>query len=50
MQAIIGALILAASMGLASATSAVAAPVGVDVCGAGFPEGIVEHVQYWRGS
>ena len=49
MRAIIGAMILAAGLGLASATSAVAAPVGVDVRGAGFPESVVEQVQYWGG-
>ena len=45
MQAIIGAMILAAGLGLASVSNAVAAPVGVDVRGAGF----VEQVQYGGG-
>ncbi len=49
MRAIIGAMILAAGLGLASVTSAVAAPVGVDVRGAGFREGVLEQVQYGRG-
>src|SRR5262249_47952162 len=49
MQAIIRAIILAAGRGLASVSSAVAAPVGVDVRGTGFPEGLIEQVQYGRG-
>ena len=49
MRAIIGAMILAAGLGLASVPSAVAVPVGVDVRGAGLVEGIVEQAQYGRG-
>jgi hypothetical protein len=49
MRAIIGVMILAAGLGLASAPSAVAAPVGVDFRGAGFLEGVLERVQYGRG-
>ena len=49
MQVIIGAMILAAGLGLASVSNAVAAPGGADVRGAGFPEGLVEQVQYGRG-
>jgi hypothetical protein len=49
MQAIIGAMILAAGLGLASVSNAVAAPVGIDVRDAGFPEGLVEQAQYGGG-
>ena len=49
MQANIGAMILAAGLGLASVSNAVAAPVGVDVRGAGFSEGLLKQVQYGRG-
>ena len=49
MQANIGAMILAAGLGLASVSNAVAAPVGVHVRGAGFPGGVIEQVQYGRG-
>ena len=49
MQANIGAIILAAGLGLASVSNAVAAPVGVHVRGAGFPGGVIEQVQYGRG-
>ncbi len=49
MQAIISAMILAAGLGAASVLNAVAAPVGVDVRGASFPEILVEQVQYGRG-
>ena len=53
MRAMIGTIILAAGLGLASVASSVAAPVGVDVRGAGVPENVVEQVhywgQYWRG-
>jgi hypothetical protein len=49
MQAIIRAMILAAGLGLASVSNGVAAPVGIDVRGAGFPESLVEQVQYGGG-
>jgi hypothetical protein len=49
MQAIIGAMILAAGLGLASVSNAVAAPVGIDVRDAGFPEGLIEQAQYGGG-
>jgi hypothetical protein len=49
MRAMIGVMILAAGLGLGSVPSAVAAPIGVDVRGAGFRESVVEQVQYWRG-
>jgi hypothetical protein len=49
MQAIIGAMILAAGLGLASVSNVVAAPVGVDMPGAGFLEGLIEQVQYRGG-
>ena len=49
MRAIIGAMILAASLGLASVPSSVAAPVSVDVRGTSFPEGVVVQAQYGRG-
>lgn len=45
MRAMIGAMILAAGLGSASVSSAVAIPVGVDV--RGLP-GVVEHAQYGR--
>ena len=48
MQAMIGAMILAAGLGLASISSAVATPAGVDV--RGFLEGAAQQVQYWRGN
>jgi hypothetical protein len=48
MRAMIGAAILATGLGLASAASSVAAPVGVDLRGAGVSENTVEQVQ-WGG-
>lgn len=49
MRTIIGAIILAAGLGLASVPGAVAAPAGAIVGDAGVLENIVEQVQYWRG-
>ena len=47
MRVVIGAMVLAAGLGLVGAASGAAAPVGVrDV---GSPERGVEQVQYWRG-
>lgn len=49
MRTIIGAIILAAGLGLASVPGAVAAPAGAAVGEAGVLENVVEQVQYWGG-
>ena len=46
MRTTISAIILAAGLGLASVLSAMAAPVGSGVRGAGVLENVVEQVQY----
>jgi hypothetical protein len=47
MQAMIGAMILAAGLGLASVSAAAATPVSVDLRGS--LEAVVQPVQSWRG-
>ena len=46
MRTMISAMILAAGLGLANIPSAMAAPVGSGIQGAGL-ESVVEQIQYW---
>jgi len=48
MRTMISTMILAAGLGLANIASAMAAPVGSGIQGAGL-ESVVEQVQYWGG-